>query len=75
LLPENEEAFFIYNVVRNQAIFAGMDGIPVDLDYKAVKIVMDLYGVENQRECFEKVTKVWHEIAAIDRVKRNAQKH
>ena len=70
LLPENEEAFFIYNLVRNQAIFVGMDGMPVDLNYNAVKMTMDLYNIENQRECFNKVLKVWHAIAAIDRVKR-----
>jgi hypothetical protein len=47
-----------------------MDGIPVDLDYKAVKIVMDLESIESQADCFQRVLKMWHHIAELDRLKR-----
>ena len=30
-------------------------GTPIDLDFAALDFVMDLYGVEDKRECFEKV--------------------
>ena len=70
LLSEHEDAIFIFGQVRNQAIFVGMEAVPVDLDYNAVKLVMDLYEIENQRECFEKVLRAWHCVAAIDRAKR-----
>ena len=53
LKEENEDAARIYMVARGQVIVAG-DQV-IDLNYVAVKTVMDLYGVERQRECFEKV--------------------
>lgn len=70
LLPENEDVFFIFTQVINQAIFAGMDGVPVDLNFQAVKFIMDLYEIGNQRDCFERVLRVWHNIAETDRAKR-----
>jgi hypothetical protein len=70
LYPENEDAANVYTQVRNQAIYVGMDGIPVDLNYSAVEFVMNLFGIENQRECFQKVLMVWHHIAELDRLER-----
>jgi len=49
-----------------------MDAVPIDLNYQSVQFVMDLYGIENQKDCFEKVLKAWHHVAAIDRAKRKA---
>jgi hypothetical protein len=74
ILPENEDAVTVYSQVRNQAIYVGMDGIPVDLDYKAVKIVMDLEDIENQADCFQRVLKMWHHIAELDRLKRESKR-
>jgi len=74
LFPENEDAIAVYSQVRNQAIYVGMDGIPVDLDYRAVKVVMDMYGIEDQADCFQKVLKAWNHIAATDRLKRKKDK-
>ena len=74
LLPENQDAIAVYSQVRNQAIYAGMDAIPVDLNYGAVKIVMDMYGIENQPDCFQKVLKAWNHIASIDRLRRKKDK-
>jgi hypothetical protein len=73
LLPENEDAFFVFTQVVNQAIFAGINGVAVDLDYGAVKFVMDLYEIEDQRNCFERVLRVWHSMAEIDRAKRKVK--
>ncbi len=70
LLEENEDAIFVFGHVRNQAIFGGMDAVPIDLNYGSVKFIMDLYNINNQRDCFEKVLKAWHHVAAIDRLKR-----
>ena len=52
----------IYRAVRNQVVtvFNGERNVVIDLNYPAVKMVMDLYGVKNQRECFEKVLGTFH---------------
>jgi len=47
-----------------------MDGVAVDLDFNAVQFVMDLDEVENKRDCFHKVLKMWHHIAKINNEKR-----
>jgi len=52
--PDNVEAIEIYGVVRNQLRVSGM-GTPIDLDFAAVEFIMDLYEVEDKKECFEKV--------------------
>ena len=73
LLEENEDAIFVFGHVRNQAIFGGIDAIPIDVKFESVKFIMDLYEIENQRECYEKVLKAWHHVAAIDRLKRSSK--
>lgn len=60
LLPENQDAVSVYFVTRNQVITAGM-GEVIDISIPAVKIVMDLYGVEDQKSCFQKVLHLFHE--------------
>ena len=60
LMPENEEAARVFQRVRGQVIAVGMEGKVIDLNYPAVKMVMDLYGVKNQKDCFEKVVRVFH---------------
>jgi hypothetical protein len=60
LLPENKEALDVYLVVRGQIITAGM-GTVVDIDIPAVKIVMDLLQVKDQRDCLMKVRHLFHE--------------
>ena len=61
LKKDNEQAAFIYRAVRQQIItfHNGQHDIVVDLDYPAVKMVMDLYRVQDQRECFEKVVRTF----------------
>ena len=57
-LKNNEEAVAIYGIVCNQVKVAGMGDV-IDLDYNAIKMIMDLYEVTNQRECFEKVITIF----------------
>ena len=64
----------IYSQVRNQAIYVGMDATPIDLDYGAVKIVMDFHDIEYQLDCFQRVLKMWHHVAELNRLKRNRDK-
>lgn len=60
LMPENADAMKVYLMVRNQVITVGM-GEVVDLHFPSVKMVMDLFSIEDQRVCFEKVTFLFHE--------------
>lgn len=62
LLPGNVDAAEIYSRVRNQVItyFDGQRTKVMDLNYLAVKMMMDLYGVGSQKECFERVVSVFH---------------
>ena len=55
-MPENEEAYSIFQRVRSQLIFSF--GGPVDLDHVAIHKAMELYNVEYQQECFDKVTEL-----------------
>jgi len=57
-LEENRDAGTVYIMCRNQVITAGMGEI-IDINLQTVKTVMDLYGVKDQRECVEKVTKTF----------------
>jgi len=54
VLDENKDALRVYLMARNQIISVGMGGI-VDISFEAVKFIMDLYEIENQRIVFEKV--------------------
>jgi hypothetical protein len=54
----NEDAARIYRMVQGQVITAGEQ--IVDLNYQSVKMVMDLYGIKDQRRCFEKVVRTFN---------------
>ena len=66
LLPENEEALEVYQMVRGQWVTAGM-GEVIDIDFKAVDIALDVLGVEDRRECFKKVVAVARHIIEVQR--------
>ena len=53
LMPENFEVWRIYALIGGQLI-VGPSG-PVDINHNALHKAMDLYEVENKRECFERV--------------------
>lgn len=57
-------------MVSNQVIVAGM-GEVIGINYLAIKFVMDLHGVHDQREVFAKVT--WLD-AKILKAQREKQK-
>lgn len=63
----------MFGHVRNQAVYGGVDAVPIDLKYESVKFIMDMYEIDSQRDCFEKVLKAWHHVAAIDRSKRKGK--
>jgi ribosomal protein L37AE/L43A len=60
LAEENFDAARIYHICKRQVRTAGGSGEIIDLDYTAVKHVMDLYEVRDQRETFEKITRTFH---------------
>lgn len=69
LLSGNEEAAAIYMLTRHQVVTKtwpsdeGMKQL-IDLSIPAVKIAMDLYGVQDQRTCLERVRSVFHHFEA-----------
>jgi len=52
-MPANIEAFNVYMQVKNQHIM-GFSG-PVDLNFLSVKFIMDMMGVKDQLNVFERV--------------------
>jgi len=66
LMPENEDVIKVYLAARSQVI-PGIAGI-IDINYLAVKMLMDLYEIKNQKQCFEGVIdlfKYFHEEAKL----------
>lgn len=59
-MEENADAGRVYHIVKRQVRVAGMTGEIIDLDYAAVKAVMDIYGIEDQQQCFVKVSRAFH---------------
>jgi hypothetical protein len=59
-LPENEDAAKIYMTVQDQYIM-GFNG-PIGLDQNAIHKAMELYGIENRPNCFEKVVSLGRQI-------------
>ena len=72
--PENEDAVEIYSLVYSQAIYVGMEGVAVDLDFNALKLALDLNEVENQRDCFHKVLMMWRHINKLNNAKKKMDK-
>jgi len=56
---DNEEVAMVYMMTRNQVITADM-GQVIDINIQAVKTVMDLYEVSNQKDCLARVIKLFH---------------
>jgi len=51
---ENKEVMDLYLKVRNQVRLSPMGDI-IGLDYNALNFIMDIYGIENKRDMFEKM--------------------
>ena len=71
LRPENEDAGAVFMLSRNQVITIGEHGQPVDINIQAVKVVMDLHGVTDQKLCLHRVRHLWHAVEA-ERRKRSS---
>jgi len=62
LKVENEDAAEVYMMTRRQYVTRhnGRYDHVVDIDIPAVKTVMDLYGVGDQKTCLLKVRSIFH---------------
>ena len=61
MYEDNTEALDIYKVCSSQLIIAPMGGA-VGMDIMAIKTAMDIYEVEDQKKCLQKVLLVFNEI-------------
>jgi len=68
--PENEDAVLVYTWIAGQAIYAGMDGIPVDPNFHTINLIMDMLDIENRKECFMRTVKLWREINTLKILKK-----
>jgi len=68
ILPRNREAWRIYQTAQTQVVTAGMGDV-IGINFNALEFVMELYGVENRRECFEKVNVLFGEYHRVRREK------
>lgn len=71
VMEGNKEVIDVYTRVRGQHIM-GMNG-PVDINVVAIKTVMDLIGIENQRYIFEKVYSIYGHILSKIRSEQEAE--
>ena len=72
LMPENAAAAEVYMISQNQIITAGMGQI-IDMSIPAVKIVMDLWQVSNQKRCLSKVLAAFHHLRCKDEPGQNGK--
>lgn len=59
LLDENAETAQVYMLTRRQVITVGQGDV-ADISIPAVKIAMDLYGVREQKNCLNRVRRLFH---------------
>jgi len=59
-MQENYDAWRVYHLVKRQVRVAPGSGAIIDLDYAAVKAVMDIYKIADQMDCFSKVARAFH---------------
>lgn len=59
LMEENEEVGQVFMLTRRQYVTAGQ-GQVVDISIPAVKVVMDLLKIENQKICLMRVRDLFH---------------
>jgi len=48
-MPENNDAAFVYMLVRGQWITAGFNNVPFDVDINTVINVMNLYDIKDKK--------------------------
>lgn len=60
LMPENEQTFYTYGLVRNQINITGMGDV-IGLDYNSVISTIKLYDIANPRQIFEDIIYLFNE--------------
>ena len=73
--PGNAQAYAIYSRCSGQLIIGGMSGIPLDINVEAVKTIMELEEVQNQRLCMQKVQFLARVILDENAKKQKAEMH
>jgi hypothetical protein len=63
LSAENEDVANVFIMTRDQVITAAM-GEVIDISIPAIKTVMDLFGVKDQKGCLLRVIRVFHHFLA-----------
>lgn len=53
-LPDNEDAYKIFYIIRYQLIMSGMGGA-IDVNHLAIHEALRLYRIKNRQRCFEKI--------------------
>ena len=69
LLDVNADAAMVYQVAKRQVRVAHMSGEVIDLDYAAVKAIMDIYEIKDQKHTFSKVTQAFHHFLSLQRAR------
>ena len=59
-------------LVKNQYIMTGM-GDPIDISIPAIKVIMDLLGVEDQLKCLKKISVLTDEFLTLLREKNKSK--
>lgn len=61
-METNHEVARVYMDTRRQVIMRhnGQYDEPFDISIPAIKIMMDLHCVQNQRECLGRVVRIWN---------------
>ena len=54
-MESNEQAVDLFTGCQTQWRHAGMDGAPIGLDYAGVQAAMTMLGIEDVRDCFERL--------------------
>jgi hypothetical protein len=71
LMEENQEAIFIWGIVRDQVLTAGMDGTVIALNQIPLWEAIDRYKVSNPVQCFEKVRRVFYNLLEKSRLEQD----
>lgn len=69
--PVNVRALEVFGFCRNQVIVSGL-GEVIGMNITAVKTVMDLNGIKNQKDCLEKVMFLSEKIIGMQNETRNS---
>lgn len=74
LMPENQAAIKIWQIVGNQRIYAGMDGTSVGLNQLTLWKAIEKYEIKDEIDCFEKVLMIYSHISGLEKLERPVRK-